>query len=67
MQPITVELPEPTVESIDREAAEVGLSRGEYVRTIVDARDDPLGRSEHEREAEKLRSVIDEAWTGTAG
>lgn len=56
MQQITLRLDEDTLESLEGEADENGVSRSEHIREVIDSRHeaDDL-RSEHEEEVERMR------------
>jgi metal-responsive CopG/Arc/MetJ family transcriptional regulator len=67
MDQITLRIPEDTLEEIEQEANEHGVSRSEYIRDVLESRENTgelqgehkrdMGelRSEHEREIEELR------------
>lgn len=66
MDPITLRLPTDTLDEVDREANEKGLSRAEYLREIVEKRhvdnetltDYEEKLSDYESEVERLRSDV---------
>lgn len=57
MEQITLRLPLRTLAEVDREAEEAGTSRSEYLRDVVES------RNEHGEEAERLREEVDELRT----
>lgn len=59
MDPITLRLPTDTLDEVDREANEKGLSRAEYLREIVEKRHvDDETLTDYESEVERLRSDV---------
>jgi metal-responsive CopG/Arc/MetJ family transcriptional regulator len=57
MEQITLRIPEDTLESLESEAEEHGVSRSEYVRDVLET------RNEHAENADELRTEIDELET----
>jgi vacuolar-type H+-ATPase subunit I/STV1 len=57
MEQITLRIPEDTLEALDDEAAEDGVSRSEHIRDILDS------RNEHAEEVTELRARADELET----
>lgn len=57
MQQITLRVPEDTLESLESEADDHGVSRSEYIRDVLESRD------EHAEDVDKLRDQVDELET----
>jgi hypothetical protein len=57
MEQITLRAPEDTLEELDEEPEEDGVSRSEYIRDVLDS------RTEHTEEVTELRARADELET----
>jgi metal-responsive CopG/Arc/MetJ family transcriptional regulator len=57
MEQITLRIPQETLESLESEAEEHGVSRSEHIRTVLES------RNEHEENTAELRSEIDDLET----
>ena len=59
MDPITLRLPTETLEEVDDEAEDRGLSRAEYLREVVENRNEHVEKlSDYESELEELRTEV---------
>jgi vacuolar-type H+-ATPase subunit I/STV1 len=54
MKQITVRLKEETIEELENEADEAGVSRSEHIRDVI------ASRGEHEAEVERMREEVDD-------
>ena len=60
MDQITVRIPEETLESLEENAEDAGVSRSEYIRDVLDShRDMDDMQREHEQDVETLRTDLE--------
>jgi hypothetical protein len=66
MEPITLRLPADTLESLEEEATEHGVTRSEYIRTTLADRDDVERLRQRVTELEEEQATTEEENTASA-